>query len=61
MGVVVMLELLRYYIQHPPQKTIIFLFNNFEEGGLVGAKQFIQHPWFHTVKLFLNLGMVFYY
>ncbi|KAI7860970.1 hypothetical protein BDC45DRAFT_529580 [Circinella umbellata] len=55
MGVVVMLELLRYYIQHPPQKTIIFLFNNFEEGGLMGAKQFIQHPWFHTVKLFLNL------
>ncbi|KAI9249752.1 hypothetical protein BDA99DRAFT_445450 [Phascolomyces articulosus] len=55
MGVVVELELLRYFVKHPPQKTIIFLFNNFEEGGLIGAKQFVKHPWFKTVKLFLNL------
>lgn len=57
MGVAVELELLRYFVKHPPQNTIIFLFNNFEEGGLVGAKHFVNHPWFPTVKLFFNLGM----
>lgn len=34
MGVSVALELLRYFIQHPPRHSIIFLINNAEEGGL---------------------------
>lgn len=55
-GVATLLELIRYFIRHPPQHDIIFLFNNFEEGGLVGAKQFIKHPWFKSVKMFINLG-----
>ncbi|KAI7881599.1 hypothetical protein K492DRAFT_128678 [Lichtheimia hyalospora FSU 10163] len=55
MGVSVALELLRYFIQHPPRHSIIFLINNAEEGGLVGAKQFTKHPWFPTVKMFINL------
>lgn len=58
MGVAVELELLRYFVKHPPQNTIIFLFNNFEEGGLVGAKHFVKHSWFPTVKLFFNLGTI---
>jgi Zn-dependent M28 family amino/carboxypeptidase len=56
MGTAVAIELLRYFVQHPPQNTIIFLFNNFEEGGLIGADAFVQHPWFSTVKLYINLG-----
>ncbi|KAI8094094.1 hypothetical protein BDF21DRAFT_375030 [Thamnidium elegans] len=55
MGVVTTMELLRYFIHHPPRHTIIFLFNNFEEGGLIGAKSFIHHPWYSSVKLFINL------
>ncbi|KAI8138287.1 hypothetical protein BJV82DRAFT_582997 [Fennellomyces sp. T-0311] len=55
MGVAVEMELLRYFVHHPPQHSMIFLFNNFEEGGLIGAKQFVLHPWFKTVKLFINL------
>ncbi|KAI8981705.1 hypothetical protein BDF20DRAFT_817440 [Mycotypha africana] len=55
MGVSVALELIRYFIDHPPRNTIIFLFNNFEEGGLIGAKAFANHPWYSTVKLFINL------
>ncbi|KAF7728805.1 hypothetical protein EC973_005431 [Apophysomyces ossiformis] len=55
MGVAVTLELLRYFVHHPPRNTIIFLFNNFEEGGLIGAKAFIKHPWWSSVKLFINL------
>ncbi|CAO3592800.1 unnamed protein product [Absidia cylindrospora] len=55
MGTATALELLNYFVQHPPQNTLIFLFNNFEEGGLVGAQAFVQHPWFSTIKLFVNL------
>ncbi|KAI8877788.1 hypothetical protein K501DRAFT_288222 [Backusella circina FSU 941] len=55
MGTAVAMELLRYFVQHPPQNTIIFLFNNFEEGGLIGADAFVHHPWFSTVKLYINL------
>lgn len=56
MGVATTLELIRYFIHHPPQHTIIFLFNNLEEGGLIGAQSFIRHPWYSSVKLFVNLG-----
>lgn len=56
MGTATALELLNYFVQHPPQNTLIFLFNNFEEGGLVGAQSFVHHPWFATIKLFVNLG-----
>ncbi|KAI8394077.1 uncharacterized protein BYT42DRAFT_553259 [Radiomyces spectabilis] len=55
MGTAVAIELLRYFVRHPPEQTLIFLFNNFEEGGLIGADVFIQHPWFQTVKFFVNL------
>lgn len=56
MGVVTILELVRYFIEHPPRHSIVFLINNFEEGGLVGARVFMHHPWIANVKLFLNLG-----
>lgn len=56
MGVVTTLELLRYFVQNPPRHSIIFLLNNFEEGGLIGAKSFVKHPWYADVKLFINLG-----
>ncbi|CAO3628802.1 unnamed protein product [Mucor hiemalis] len=55
MGTAVAIELLRYFVQHPPHHTVIFLFNNFEEGGLIGADSFVHHPWFSTIKLYVNL------
>ncbi|KAI8987084.1 hypothetical protein BDB01DRAFT_849233 [Pilobolus umbonatus] len=55
MGTAVALELLRYFVNHPPRHTVIFLFNNFEEGGLIGADAFVEHPWFSSIKLFVNL------
>ncbi|EIE84708.1 hypothetical protein RO3G_09418 [Rhizopus delemar RA 99-880] len=55
MGTAVALELLRYFVKNPPQNTVIFLFNNFEEGGLIGAEAFALHPWFSTIKIFVNL------
>ncbi|CAO3658539.1 unnamed protein product [Rhizopus stolonifer] len=55
MGVATTMELLRYFVHNPPRHTIIFLFNNMEEGGLVGAQSFVKHPWYSSVKLFINL------
>ncbi|KAI7888595.1 uncharacterized protein EV154DRAFT_604675 [Mucor mucedo] len=55
MGTAVAIELLRYFVQHPPKHTVIFLFNNFEEGGLIGADAFVNHPWFPSIKLYVNL------
>ncbi|KAI8074070.1 hypothetical protein BC940DRAFT_231632 [Gongronella butleri] len=54
-SVAVLLELVRYYTTHQPKHTIIFLFNNLEEGGLIGAHTFAAHPWFNTVNAFVNL------
>ncbi|KAL0076472.1 hypothetical protein F4703DRAFT_1743329 [Phycomyces blakesleeanus] len=54
-SVAVTLELLRYFMDHPPQHSLIFLFNAFEEGGLLGAKSFVKHPWYPSVKAFVNL------
>ncbi|ORX62633.1 hypothetical protein DM01DRAFT_317427 [Hesseltinella vesiculosa] len=54
-SVAVLLELVRYYVQHPPKHTILFLFNNLEEGGLIGAETMATHPWFNPVKAFINL------
>jgi Zn-dependent M28 family amino/carboxypeptidase len=55
MGVSVAMELLRYYAEHPPKHTLIFLFNNMEEGGLIGGHIFTKHPWFESIKTFINL------
>lgn len=59
MGVVTTVELIRYFIDHPPRHTIIFLLNNFEEGGLIGAQAFTEHAWYPSVKLFINLGKIY--
>ncbi|CEI88555.1 hypothetical protein RMCBS344292_02937 [Rhizopus microsporus] len=55
MGTAVALELLRYFVRNPPENTVIFLFNNFEESGLIGGEAFALHPWFSTIKVFVNL------
>ncbi|KAG0335660.1 hypothetical protein BG004_008361 [Podila humilis] len=66
-GVAVMLAMIRHFIHHPVQHTIIFLLNNAEEDGLLGARAFMGappnnkenlgdgHPWKKYVKAFINL------
>ncbi|KAI8074069.1 hypothetical protein BC940DRAFT_329612 [Gongronella butleri] len=54
-SVATMLELLRYYTTHQPKHTLIFLFNNNEEVGLIGAQAFVTHPWFKGVSSLVNL------
>ncbi|KAF8983571.1 hypothetical protein BGZ52_000723 [Haplosporangium bisporale] len=66
-GVAVMLALIRHFIHHPVQHTIIFFFNNAEEEGLMGAGSFMGappnsnedlgdgHPWKKFIRAVINL------
>lgn len=55
-GVVVLLETLRALLAGPPLKNdVIFLFDDGEEAGLLGARAFVErHPWAREVGLALN-------
>jgi len=36
--------------------SVIFLFDDGEEAGLLGASAFTQHPWYQDVVTYVNLG-----
>lgn len=67
-GVAVMLALIRHFIHHPAQHTIIFFINNAEEEGCMGAGSFMGAPpngdedlgdghlWKKFVRAVINLG-----
>ncbi|ORZ24913.1 hypothetical protein BCR41DRAFT_236373 [Lobosporangium transversale] len=66
-GVAVALALIRHFIHHPVQHTLIFNLNNAEEDGLYGAATFMGappnsttqtgngHRWKKYVRAFVNL------
>ncbi|KAF9104710.1 hypothetical protein BGX27_009980 [Mortierella sp. AM989] len=66
-GISVALAMIRYFIHHPVQHTLIFNLNNAEELGSYGASAFMGapkgsttetgtgHPWKKYVKAFINL------
>ncbi|KAF9144099.1 hypothetical protein BG015_000204 [Linnemannia schmuckeri] len=66
-GVAVALALMRHFIYHPVEHTLIFNINNAEEDGSLGAAVFMGappnsttetgqgHPWKKYVKAFINL------
>ncbi|KAG0361420.1 hypothetical protein BGZ54_009099 [Gamsiella multidivaricata] len=66
-GVSVALAMIRHFIHHPVQHTLIFNINNAEEQGSYGAAAFMGaslnstletgmgHPWKKYVKAFVNL------
>ncbi len=52
----VMLETLRAVAASPkPLHPIVFLFNDGEELGLLGATGFLQHRWAEDVRVFVNV------
>lgn len=54
--VAVMLEMMRALgSAEPLEHSVIFLFNDGEELGLLGAHAFLRHPWSADVRAFLNL------
>ncbi|KAF9945135.1 hypothetical protein BGZ70_004018 [Mortierella alpina] len=66
-GVAVALALIRHFIHHPVQHTLIFNLNNAEEPGMFGAFAFMGalpnstmetgsgHPWKKYIRAFINL------
>ncbi|TDL26147.1 Zn-dependent exopeptidase [Rickenella mellea] len=55
MGVVTLLQLVDYFAQNQPKRTVVFNINNGEEDGLMGAHAFLEHPWFELSNDFINL------
>ncbi len=55
-GVAVLLETARALVSGAPlSNTVIFLFTDLEEGGLVGANAFIaDHPWARDVRIVIG-------
>jgi len=56
-GVAALLEIARILREAPaPRQTVIFLFNDGEEAGLLGANAFVEHhPWAREVRAIVNL------
>jgi len=56
-GVAALLEIARILRDAPaPRQTVIFLFNDGEEAGLLGATAFVEHhPWAREVRAVVNL------
>ncbi|KAG9221368.1 hypothetical protein CCMSSC00406_0009945 [Pleurotus cornucopiae] len=55
MGVSTLIQLVDYFAQNPPERTVLFNINNGEEDWLNGAHAFLQHPWSKIPDTFLNL------
>jgi hypothetical protein len=59
-GVSMLLELADYYVQHPPDYTIVFMAFGAEEIGLVGSKWYVENPLFPLaqIRFLVNLDLV---
>ncbi|KAJ3314998.1 hypothetical protein HDV04_004798 [Boothiomyces sp. JEL0838] len=55
-SILTVLKSLGYSVcEKKPEYTIIFILNNGEELGMLGASAFLYHPWFKDIKGFINL------
>ncbi|HTA63696.1 MAG TPA: M28 family peptidase [Bacteroidia bacterium] len=59
-GVSMLLNLAKYYTQHPPKYKTVFVFFAGEEAGLLGSKYFTEHPVFELskIKFLINLDLL---
>ena len=59
-GVGVLLSLMEYYSKHKPEQSLLFLFLDGEEANLLGAKDYVAHPFLplDKIKFVVNLDMV---
>lgn len=55
MGVVTLIQLVKYFAERRPKRTVIFNINNGEEDWLNGARAFLEHPWANITDTFINL------
>ena len=58
-GTATVLDLVRYFKQHPPKYSVAFVFFSAEEEGLFGSKNFVDNPMFDLskIKLLVNIDM----
>ena len=59
-GVALLLELAKYYSQHPAKYSIAFIAFGGEEAGLVGSKFFVDNPLvpLKNIRFLINLDLV---
>jgi aminopeptidase YwaD len=59
-GVSVLLNLLKYYVAHPPKYKIVFIFFAGEEAGLLGSKYFTENSPLDLKKIrfLINLDLL---
>lgn len=58
-GVAALIEIARYFQQHPPKRTLVFLATDAEEISLLGSKRFVKtYKDLKKVKLALNMDMI---
>ncbi|RAJ85507.1 peptidase M28-like protein [Chitinophaga dinghuensis] len=56
-GIGGLLAIAKYFKAHPPKHTLIFLATDAEEMGLLGAKDFVEHPPVAKENMIMNLNM----
>ena len=50
-GVAQMINLMKYYTEHPPEYTLVFIAFAGEEAGLLGSEYFTEKPFFSLEKI----------
>ena len=59
-GSAMLLSLAKYYVENPPDYSIVLCFFSGEEAGLEGSKYFVSHPFFKLkkVEFVLNIDIM---
>ena len=59
-GTAMILDLVRYYRDHPPKYSVAFMFFSAEEVGILGSKYYTENPLFpvNKIKFLLNLDLM---
>jgi Zn-dependent M28 family amino/carboxypeptidase len=56
-GIAAILNAARYFAQHPPKRSVLFIAYGGEEGGMLGSKHFAQNPPLPLKQLVYNLNI----
>lgn len=59
-GVAVLLDLMRYFKEHPAKYSVAFYFFTGEEIGLLGSEYYVKNPLFNLnrIKVLINLDLM---
>ena len=59
-GCAMLLNLAKYYSQHPQKYSIVFMAFGGEEAGLIGSKYYTEHPLFpmQQIKFLINMDIM---